>query len=78
MNAQTVIVAWMIFMSVVLFCIIGVSLIMEFIENRKRDSWRNRVTADDIRELRRLFDEEGSFVAFNEKGEKLLVGYMKD
>ena len=58
--------------------IVGASWIVEMIENSRKDSWRNRVTADDIRELHRLFDEEGSFVTFNDKGEKLLVGYMKD
>lgn len=60
------------------FVVVGISWVVELIENRQKDSWQKRVTADDIRELKRLFDEEGSFVAFNDKGEKLLVGYVKD
>lgn len=58
--------------------IIGVSWIVEMIDNSRKDSWRNRVTADDSVELKRLFDDEGATVAFNEKGEKFLVGYLKD
>lgn len=54
------------------------SFIVEMIENSRKDSWRHKVTAEDIEQLRRLFDEEGASVAFNEKGEKFLVGYMKD
>lgn len=53
------------------------SFIVEMIENSRKDCWRHKVTAEDIEELKRLF-EEGSFVDFNEKGEKFLVGYMKD
>lgn len=54
------------------------SFLVEMVENSKKDSWRHKVTAEDIEQLRRLFDEEGSFVAYNEKGEKLLVGYSKE
>lgn len=42
------------------------------------ENWQKRVTADDLKELGRLFEQEGSFVGFNEKGEKMLVGYTKE
>ena len=41
------------------------------------ENWQKRVTAKDIEELKKLFEEEGSFVGFNEKGEKFLAGYTK-
>ena len=43
----------------------------------KKD-YRYLVTADDIRELDRLFLPDSSFVGFDSKGEKYLVGYLKD
>lgn len=58
--------------------IVFFSWICELIENHRNNCWPKRVTADDIRELKRLFDEEGSFVGYNEQGEKFLVGYKKD
>jgi hypothetical protein len=42
------------------------------------NSWRSKVTASDLEELKRLFDEEDAFVDFNDKGEKFLCGYIKD
>lgn len=42
------------------------------------NNWRNRITARDIEDLKRMFEEEGAFVGFNEHGEKFLVGYKKD
>lgn len=69
---------FMIYCAGIVVGVVGASWIDEYLENRKNNSWQKRVTADDIRKLHRLFDEEGSFVAFNEKGEKLLVGYVKD
>ena len=42
------------------------------------ENWQKNVTADDLRELSRLFDRESSFVAYNDKGEKFFVGYQKD
>lgn len=53
------------------------SWICELIENHRNNSWPKRVTAEDIRELKRLFDEEGAFTAYNEQGKKFLVGYKK-
>lgn len=38
--------------------IVGASWMVEMIENSKKDSRQKRVTADDIRELGRLFDTE--------------------
>jgi hypothetical protein len=40
--------------------------------------YRHKVTAEDLAELSRLFDDETSFVGYNEKGEKFLCGYIKD
>lgn len=57
--------------------IIGASWACELIENSRNNNCQKRVTAEDIEELKRLFEEEGSFVGFNEKGEKFLVGYTK-
>ena len=45
---------------------------------KRHDDWRKNVTAEDLRELSRLFEEEGSFVGYNENGEKFLVGYSKE
>ena len=44
----------------------------------ENDDYRNRVTAEDLAEMARLFDEEGSFVGLNDKGEKFYCGYMRD
>jgi hypothetical protein len=52
-----------------------ISWVMETLDG---NSWRYRVTASDLEELKRLFDEEGAFVGFNDKGEKFLCGYSKD
>lgn len=38
--------------------IVAFSLVCELIENYRNNSWPKRVTAEDIRELKRLFDEE--------------------
>lgn len=43
----------------------------------ENDDYRNRVTSDDLAEMARLFDEEGSFVGLNDKGEKFICGYRK-
>ena len=43
----------------------------------ENDDYRNRVTADDLAEMARLFDDEGSFVGLNDKGEKFICGYRK-
>ena len=40
--------------------------------------YRHNVTTEDLAELSRLFDDETSFVGYNEKGEKFLCGYTKD
>jgi hypothetical protein len=42
------------------------------------NNWQKRVTADDLRELKKLFENDGAFVGFNDKGEKFLVGYTRD
>jgi hypothetical protein len=42
------------------------------------NNWQKRVTADDLRELKKLFEKDGAFVDFNNKGEKFLVGYTRD
>jgi hypothetical protein len=42
------------------------------------EDWRKNVTAEDLEELGRLFEKEGSFVGYNDTGEKFLVGYSKD
>lgn len=42
------------------------------------NDYRRKVTADDLAELSRLFDEDNSFVGYNDKGEKFYCGYMKD
>jgi hypothetical protein len=52
-----------------------ISWVMETLDS---NSWRHRVTASDLEELKRLFDEEDAFVGFNDKGEKFLCGYIKD
>ncbi len=39
--------------------------------------YRHNVTAEDLAELSRLFDNETSFVDYNDKGEKFLCGYRK-
>ena len=70
--------------SLIIYCagLVGLIVLFSFVaeafENYRNNSWRSRVTAEDIQELRRLFDAEGASVEFNEKGEKFLVGYMKD
>lgn len=62
-----------------LICLVVMfSFIVEMVENRWNNSWRERITADDIEQLRRLFETGGATVAYNEKGEKFLVGYKKD
>ena len=38
--------------------VVFASWIIELIENCRNNSWRKRVTADDIRGLGRLFDQE--------------------
>lgn len=44
----------------------------------ENDDYRNRVTAEDLAEMTRYFDEDGWFVDYNDKGEKFYCGYMKD
>ena len=39
--------------------------------------YRNRVTAEDLAEMARYFDEDGWFVDYNDKGEKFICGYRK-
>jgi len=43
-----------------------------------KNNWRNRITVEDLEELGRLFEQEGSFIGFNDRGEKFLVGFTKD
>lgn len=43
----------------------------------ENDDYRNRVTAEDLAEMTRLFEDDGSFVGWNEKGEKFVCGYKK-
>jgi len=59
--------------------VIGLGCFISWVmETLGGNSWRSRVTATDIEELKRLFDEEDAFVDFNDKGEKFLCGYIKD
>lgn len=44
----------------------------------ENDDYRNRVTAEDLEEMARYFDEDGWFVDYNDKGEKFYCGYMRD
>lgn len=39
--------------------------------------YRNRVTAEDLAEMTRLFEDDGAFVGWNEKGEKFVCRYRK-
>ena len=71
-------IGFMIYCAGIVVGIVGASWVIELIENNQKNSWRSRVTAEDIEQLRRLFEEEGATVAFNEKGEKFLVGYSKE
>lgn len=71
-------------MSTLVIWLIGVSVVFFFggfacwaIESYN-SNWRQRVTPEDLEELGRLFKQEGSFVGFNDNGEKFLVGYPKD
>lgn len=43
----------------------------------ENDDYRNRVTAEDLAEMTRLFEDDGAFVGWNEKGEKFVCGYKK-
>lgn len=43
----------------------------------ENDDYRDGVTSDDLAEMARLFDDEGSFVDYNDKGEKFICGYRK-
>ena len=43
----------------------------------ENDDYRNNVTADDLAEMARLFDDEGSFMDYNDKDEKFICGYRK-
>ena len=43
----------------------------------ENDDYRNNVTADDLAEMARYFDEDGWFVDYNDKGEKFICGYRK-
>lgn len=59
--------------------IIGVSFIVGLVDMFSgRDNWQNKVTAEDLRELGRLFEREDAFVDYNDKGEKFFVGYPKN
>lgn len=58
--------------SMILFCSWILDKVFE------SDDYRNHVTTDDLAEMARLFDKEGSFVGLNDKGEKFYCGYMKD
>jgi hypothetical protein len=59
--------------------VIGLGCFISWVmETLDCNSWRHKVTASDIEELKRLFDEEDAFVDFNDKGEKFLCGYIKD
>jgi len=43
----------------------------------ENNDYRNRVTAEDLAEMARYFDEDGWFVDYNDKGEKFYCGYRK-
>lgn len=43
----------------------------------ENDDYRNKVTAEDLAEMTRLFEDDGTFVGWNEKGEKFVCGYRK-
>lgn len=58
--------------SMILFCSWILDKVFE------SDDYRNSVTADDLAEMARYFDEDGWFVAKNEKGEEFYCGYMRD
>ena len=58
--------------------IVFASWIVELVYNLYDNNWPKRVTAQDIEDLKTLFETDGAFVGYNEKGEKFLVGYYKD
>lgn len=70
--------------AVYILCLFGVIILAGFVvaiidlAEDAHENWQKRVTAEDLRELARLFEQEGSFVDYNEKGEKMLVGYTKE
>lgn len=53
----------------------GISWMLEVICDG--EDYRHKVTVEDLAELSRLFDDETSFVSYNDKGEKFLCGYKK-
>lgn len=61
----------------IIVVVVFASWIVELVDNYRND-WPSRVTAEDIEQLKRLFEEDGASVDFNEKGEKFLVGYKKN
>jgi hypothetical protein len=69
------IIVWSLGMAGIIGLTCFISWVMETLDG---NSWRSRVTASDLEELKRLFDEEDAFVDFNDKGEKFLCGYTKD
>lgn len=71
-------------MSTISIWLIGVSVVFLVggfvcwaIESYNKN-WRSRITVEDMEELSRLFEQEGSFIGFNDRGDKFLVGYPKD
>jgi hypothetical protein len=40
--------------------------------------YRQNVMPEDLAELSSLFDDETSFVGYDDKGEKFFCGYMRD
>jgi hypothetical protein len=69
------IIVWGLGMAGVIGLTCFISWVMETLDG---NSWNKRVTASDIEELNRLFDEEDAFVGFNDSGEKFLCGYIKE
>ena len=53
----------------------GISWVLEVIYDG--GDYRNKVTAEDLAEMARYFDEDGWFVDYNDKGEKFYCGYRK-
>lgn len=54
----------------------GISWMLEMICDD--GDYRHKVTAEDLEEMARYFDEDGWFVAKNEKGEEFYCGYVRD
>jgi hypothetical protein len=56
----------------------GLVMFLLDLANDNYEQWQKNVRAEDLRELDRLFDKDTAFVDYNDKGEKFLVGYLKN